>query len=429
MTCNVCVKTYNKSTRKKITCDTCQWSACLACNVKYINSHTAQCMNCQIAWGMEFVVSKLSRKLFKNTKKRILLQQEFHLIPETQYYLQYDAHIYECSEELRNLQKNVYTVHTRRIKPKWMIESMKKRIRMLKSRISAWNRQYVLMDQEENVKSTPMFACFMECNGFVMETNWKCGVCLESYCEKCHAPKRSPQPHTCDPSATLIANTSKPCPKCFVLIHKINGCDQMWCTQCACAFSWKTGVVHKLGTPIHNPHYFEYHHFPPYTQVIERCNELRLGCDRWYIMTMHRLNTHILETESRRFDGSRNNIDLRLKWLKNEITESNMANALYRRFKKREINTYRMETLEQFHHKSVELFRRFFQTNDFTIPTEFKTLVMYTNKRFEHLCHIHKLSMPYIDIITIDESGRCVFDIYKHNTFLPMKNYFKSTNV
>ena len=43
---------------------------------------------------------------------------------------------------------------------------------------------------------------------------------------------------------------------CTAAIFKISGCDQMWCTQCHIAFSWKTGQ--KVTGVIHNPHFYQW---------------------------------------------------------------------------------------------------------------------------------------------------------------------------
>lgn len=63
--------------------------------------------------------------------------------------------------------------------------------------------------------------------------------------------------HVCNPddvaTASLLKKDSKPCPKCATLIFKIDGCDQMWCTQCHTAFNWRNGTIE---TKIHNPHYY-----------------------------------------------------------------------------------------------------------------------------------------------------------------------------
>jgi hypothetical protein len=94
------------------------------------------------------------------------------------------------------------------------------------------------------------------CRGFVRD-NWICGMCEKQTCAECH--KIVSEGHTCNPDDVLtvqmIHQDSKPCPSCRTPISKINGCDQMWCTQCHTAFSWDTG---RIETRIHNPHYFDF---------------------------------------------------------------------------------------------------------------------------------------------------------------------------
>jgi hypothetical protein len=98
------------------------------------------------------------------------------------------------------------------------------------------------------------------CRGF-LSTQWKCGICEQYSCPECHIVKGKTRDcdHTCNPddvaTAKLLAKDTKPCPNCGTGIFKICGCDQMWCTQCRTAFSWKTGTVE---TNIHNPHYYEW---------------------------------------------------------------------------------------------------------------------------------------------------------------------------
>ena len=111
-------------------------------------------------------------------------------------------------------------------------------------------------------------ACPIEsCKGFLNQ-RWKCGICETVTCSKCNVPKTQNQEtadnqeddHTCNPddvaTAELLAKDTKPCPQCGTGIYKIDGCDQMWCTECRCAFSWKTGQM-ETGH-VHNPHFFEY---------------------------------------------------------------------------------------------------------------------------------------------------------------------------
>ena len=99
-----------------------------------------------------------------------------------------------------------------------------------------------------------------ECRGF-LSTQWKCGVCEKWSCHICHEVKGLHRDieHECNPdnvaTAALLSRDTKPCPNCRSGIFKIDGCDQMWCTQCHTAFSWRTG---RIENTVHNPHYFEW---------------------------------------------------------------------------------------------------------------------------------------------------------------------------
>ncbi len=95
------------------------------------------------------------------------------------------------------------------------------------------------------------------CEGFLSQ-QYKCGLCSKFTCSHCYIPKE--ENHECNAddvaSTKMIKEETRPCPKCSTRIYKIDGCDQMWCTDCKTAFSWKTGTI--VNGTIHNPHYYEY---------------------------------------------------------------------------------------------------------------------------------------------------------------------------
>ncbi len=97
------------------------------------------------------------------------------------------------------------------------------------------------------------------CEGFV-GTDWKCGLCEAKFCKECGDREEAAAAHICDPEVRAthqaLRKEAKPCPKCAAMISKIDGCDQMWCTQCQTAFSWRTGQIEV--SHIHNPHYFQW---------------------------------------------------------------------------------------------------------------------------------------------------------------------------
>ena len=131
------------------------------------------------------------------------------------------------------------------------------------------------------------------CEGFLSQ-QYKCGLCDARVCSHCHIVKTD-EDHVCDPALvatiTEIRKEAKPCPKCASLISKIDGCDQIWCTQCHTAFSWNTGLV-ETGV-VHNPHYFQY--MRETGQVIPRADNPGFGCNAINMleMTLMRLSSFV----------------------------------------------------------------------------------------------------------------------------------------
>jgi len=96
-----------------------------------------------------------------------------------------------------------------------------------------------------------------DCEGF-MDAHGNCPSCKKKICMKCETEEG--ENHMCDPDLVetvhMLRRTSRPCPKCAVPIHKTDGCDQMWCTQCHTTFSYRTGYIHEGRT--HNPEYYRW---------------------------------------------------------------------------------------------------------------------------------------------------------------------------
>lgn len=94
------------------------------------------------------------------------------------------------------------------------------------------------------------------CEGYLSVVG-KCAVCEMWTCLRCFeqkGPKKDSQ-HACKEenvaSAKHIKENTKRCPECGVPCVRVSGCTQMWCPQCHCSFSYRTGEVYHA--PVHNP--------------------------------------------------------------------------------------------------------------------------------------------------------------------------------
>jgi hypothetical protein len=250
--CAVCVSSYNQSKHLKITCPYCDFSSCRQCNQHWIlNENISKCMNCKKEWDRNFLVSAFTKtfisKDYKTHLENVLFDQERALLPATQPIVEKIIKLEEMNAEVLNIQKQINQITA-----------------PYKDRITKLNREIRLLQNYDTNGQRSVFirACpAADCRGF-LSSQWKCGICQQWSCPECHEIKGRDReaPHTCDPndvaSATLLTNDTKSCPCCGMGIYRIEGCDQLFCTLCHTAFSWRTGRIET--NRIHNPHYYEW---------------------------------------------------------------------------------------------------------------------------------------------------------------------------
>lgn len=322
--CNVCVSTYNSLIKKKVECPKCNFTACRSCIEIYTKSKSDDfhCMSCKQGWEYEFFLKSMTQACVKRImlhRQNVLLERERAKMPDTQVYASFhkeidkdrDMMLHLCNTQVildKSIILNVETIKNQLIdlksNPKYkdtivkIIEDMnnatedlrkqKKKLNLetdvYRRKIYRWEK-YMLMNDEKDknkqayVNKVIMKCTHEECKGFVM-SNWNCGICETTYCDKCNNVKSDA--HVCKPddikTAELIKKSTKACPNCAVLIHKLNGCSQMWCPSCKTTFNYNTGEI-DMGI-IHNPHYYEWYRNTKHTDAINTVENIGDNCNR-----------------------------------------------------------------------------------------------------------------------------------------------------
>lgn len=405
-TCCICIERYNKTNHAKITCCFCDQDVCRECGKRYIlDQNNPSCMHCKREWNREFIDANFT-KVFRNgdlkrKREEVLLGIEEAMLPDTQHSAAIEKECRELTEEKQKLAKKAKELAAELAKYRNEITGID--IKIMRRRNSRENDASA--EKRAFIKHCPVNGC----NGF-LTTQYNCGLCRVKVCTKCLVPKgENADEHTCDPNTLatveMLIKDTRPCPKCAAPIHKIDGCDQMWCTQCQTAFSWRTGRI-ETGT-VHNPHWYEYQRRVNNGIIPRVPGDNPGGCGdnnlprlvmipntkrTEKLLLVHRQLTHIQHVVLPRYQGNyraNDNRDLRIKYLLGDITKDKWKKLLQQREKRREKELAIRQALDVLVHGSSDILNRLIEDKVYAwtqAEQELDTLRDYTNECLQNVC-------------------------------------------
>jgi hypothetical protein len=386
--CVICVEKMNRSTLKPVKCEYCDFIACVKCCGTFIlNEIDPKCMNitqCNRIWTRQFIVKNFTKKFInrnlKTHREQVLFDIERNLLPTTQVVVErivkiekIDRYIREKLDEIHQIKSNIF-------------EKQREKVAILRESNNC---------DAKNQRATFIRPCSdTNCRGF-LSSQWKCGLCEKWTCSECLATKENGRnaEHECDPdcvaTAKMILKETKSCPTCGIGIFKIDGCSQMFCTQCNTTFDWVTGRIYTSN--IHNPHYFEWLRRTGGNQPNNdnpdggRCNvnEFNDNIYRRIYNVVNRINpplegtvpfltklnkivqrmTHLNYVEIQHYNTyltnpNEYNQDLRVKYLQKEIDENEFKTLLQRKEKRRKKNQEVVYILQTVYNGTVDIIFR-----------------------------------------------------------------------
>jgi len=366
------------------------------------------CMGCKHEHNRE-LVSRYCSALFVNRelkkhRENVLFECEKARLPETQKYVKREL-------EMRSLRTtyiymyyiltNIYRIDELDVHAK---SSLKDVIRHTMHN-DIYDKLQILrnndISNDTNVRVYSIKCPDNTCRGF-LDDDRVCGICKMSFCKHCN--ERDSPNHKCDNNLVktlkMINRDTKPCPRCNAPIYKIEGCSQMWCTQCHVTFDWKTGFI-ETGR-IHNPHYFEFKKrgrehgdipcggCPTYRELlsIDSSNDILNISSTLINLTYELTYKFAFEYED--------NIHLRMKYLLNEISEKNVKKELQRRDKHNEKTSDIRDIYNMYIDTVSDLLRQYVldRTKEFEILCHINELTAYTNSVLSNIRNIYRCRIP-----------------------------------
>ena len=275
-TCELCVEDINDNIR--IICPHCNVEICEPC-FQYgllLENQDPKCIYCKKLLSLEFVLSNNDTKWLKNNfieyYSNLLFEKEknklMDTVPKYKLFLQIqdiknDFKIFKIDNTnkkiIEKIKRNIENNDDFELLYDKLIDERNKKKENFSIIINELEKKLTIkMKKDIEKKKSFIKKCPNDkCKGFI-NIEYQCELCDVEICKTCY--EMIQEDHICNINniecAELIKKDSKPCPNCYVPIFKISGCNQMFCTNCNCTFSWETLEIDK--GVVHNPHYFDY---------------------------------------------------------------------------------------------------------------------------------------------------------------------------
>lgn len=368
MNCELCTEKYDFSKRKKITCYKCEYAACRSCTQNYFLSkqEEAHCMNCRVQYNIDFMIQNFTKTFLNRDYSwhlgNILFNRENALMPSTIPHVENEQKLEMYKEKEANIRERIKELKNELIGIKDIINTLHE------------NKVYGIAYDSINNTKCPV----TNCNGYLNE-GYICITCNTAICNNCHEVKSNL--HICDKNTiktvNMIKSNSKPCPNCSFPITKLEGCDHMFCIKCDTSFDWNTMQVQNSHAG--NPEYYDklnrVGNIIPRNALDVICgreldsnfsNELRvklLNARNVDYDTLHMYETmfsniQYLQSNVERLFPITNTIDLRVKYMRNKISQELFIQKLRKQNKKNKIHYSLREIMVTFVHSMIELFYR-----------------------------------------------------------------------
>ncbi len=278
--CSVCMQKYTKTTRVRVKLPCCGDEMCINCIYTYFITNTLvlicpsyKCdMEIQLSWVQNILGMFKYRKFMDIRNKHILDIQKPSIIAKHQdkankyKSLTDTVDINSVNVQYKTLLNEIndlYTIIKAKETELYKLKVLKAEYRSYttKSKIPANIVNAVSDGINKGVVSYVLYHCpETDCRGMVVDNGdcHQCGLCKIVTCKKCR--EIVADDHKCDKNIIknidkLTNGNTKACPRCKVLIFKIQGCNQMYCTNCNTPFEWDTGKIYNGNmTFFHNPH-------------------------------------------------------------------------------------------------------------------------------------------------------------------------------